>query len=122
MANSMDEIMHPGTAKTDPDFPHAPEAWTRQSAEKVATDEGITLTDDHWKAIYALQEYFDRHDGGLEVNVRELRDALDELFHAKGGAKYLYKLLPGGPIAQGCRLAGLEPPAGAVDKSFGSVE
>jgi tRNA 2-thiouridine synthesizing protein E len=35
--------------------------------------------------------------------------------------KYLYTLLPGGPIAQGCRLAGLKPPAGAVDQGFGSV-
>jgi tRNA 2-thiouridine synthesizing protein E len=122
VANSMDEIMHPGSGTNDPDFPHAPEGWTRQSAERIAKEEGLALNDDHWKVIYALQEYFHRHEEGLEVNVRELRDALDESFHAKGGSKYLFKLLPGGPIAQGCRLAGLEPPAGAVDKSFGSVE
>jgi tRNA 2-thiouridine synthesizing protein E len=30
-------------------------------------------------------------------------------------------LFPGGPLAQGCRLAGLEPPAGAFDPSYGSV-
>jgi len=30
-------------------------------------------------------------------------------------------LLPGGPIAQDCRLARLKPPAGAIDVSFGSV-
>jgi tRNA 2-thiouridine synthesizing protein E len=33
----------------------------------------------------------------------------------------LFKLFPKGPIAQGCRLAGLEPPAGSVDLGFGSV-
>jgi hypothetical protein len=47
--------------------------------------------------------------------------ALDERFHHKGGMRYLYQLLPGGPVAQECRLAGLKAPAGAVDKGFGSV-
>ena len=54
--------------------------------------------------------------------MRELHDALDEHFHAKGGMKFLYTVLPGGPVAQGCRLAGLTPPAGSVDPSFGSVQ
>jgi tRNA 2-thiouridine synthesizing protein E len=36
--------------------------------------------------------------------------------------KFLYKLLPGGPVSQGCRLAGLEPPAGSTDPGFGSVQ
>ena len=53
--------------------------------------------------------------------MRQLHDALDERFHAKGGLKYLYEVFPGGPIAQGCRFAGLKPPAGAADKSFGSA-
>ena len=54
--------------------------------------------------------------------MRVLHDALDEKFHVKGGMKVLYEMFPGGPVAQGCRLAGLEAPAGAVDKSFGSVQ
>ena len=43
------------------------------------------------------------------------------MFHIKGGMKYLYKLLPKGPISQGCALAGIENPAGNIDRSFGSV-
>jgi len=34
---------------------------------------------------------------------------------------YLYELFPEGTLAQGCRLAGLEPPAGAQDKGMGSA-
>ena len=68
----------------------------------------------------ALQEYNARHaEGG--INVRELHDALDEKFHEKGGMKYLYGLFPGGPISQGCRLAGIEAPPGSTDTGFGSV-
>jgi tRNA 2-thiouridine synthesizing protein E len=69
----------------------------------------------------ALQEYFSRNDKP-DVSIRELHDALDERFHSRGGMKYLYKLFPGGPVAQGCELAGLPVPAGAKDKSFGSAQ
>jgi tRNA 2-thiouridine synthesizing protein E len=124
MANSMDEIMNPSAAAAakDADFPHAPRGWSRAAAEQVASQEGLELSADHWKAVQALQAYFSRHEDGRTVNVRELHDALDEDFHAKGGIKYLYGILPGGPVAQGCRLAGLEAPPGATNASFGSVQ
>ena len=53
--------------------------------------------------------------------MREIHDALEEKFHYKGGLKYLYDLFPGGPVAQGCKIAGLHIPAGATDKGFGSA-
>jgi TusE/DsrC/DsvC family sulfur relay protein len=105
----------------DPDFPHAPPAWTRKDAMTVAGSEGLALTEDHWETIRALQAYFDQHEDETTINLRELHDALDEHFHAKGGLKYLYTLFPGGPIAQSCRLAGLKAPFIATDSSFGSV-
>lgn len=123
MANSMDEIMNPNIAASrDPDFPHAPRDWTRAKAEQIGNEEGLELSADHWATVRALQEYFERHDQGRSVKMRELHDALDEYFHGKGGIKFLYEILPGGPVAQGCRLAGLDAPAGATDPSFGSVQ
>jgi len=104
----------------DPGFPYAPEDWTPAAAVDAARQEGLVLGDDHWKALNSLQEYFARH-AELAVNLRELHDALDEKFHRVGGLKYLYQLFPGGPVAQGCRLAGLKAPATAVDRGFGSV-
>lgn len=109
-----------GTTTTDADFPLAPEGWNRNSAIRIAQKDKLALTDDHWKVIQALQEYFTRH-AGAPINARELHDALDERFHNQGGLKYLYRILPGGPIVQGCRLAGLEAPAGAMDRGFGSI-
>lgn len=105
---------------TDPRFRHAPPDWTPATAQEVARSENLTLTEDHWEVIRALQEFYGRHED-VPVTLPELHDALEEKFHYKGGVKYLYTLLPGGPIAQGCRLAGLKPPGGAVDTSFGSV-
>ena len=96
------------------------EEWSEEIAKDSAIKEGLTLTDDHFLVLHALQEYYDRHELN-DVNMRELHDALDEKFHYKGGLKYLYDLFPGGPVAQGCRIAGLHPPAGALDKGFGSA-
>jgi TusE/DsrC/DsvC family sulfur relay protein len=118
---TMEDVMHPGTDVPDPAFPHAPRGWNRTGAEEVAQAEGIEPSEDHWEAIRALQAYYAKSKEPSHVKVRELHDALDEKFKAKGGIKYLYGLFPGGPLAQGCRVAGLEPPAGAVDKGFGSV-
>lgn len=119
MAQTMSDIMNPSAANRDPDFPNAPADWSRTTAETVAKADGISLGPDHWEVIKALQAWFADQP---RSNVRELHDALDERFHALGGIKFLYGILPGGPVAQGCRLAGLEPPPGATDKSFGSVQ
>ncbi|MDO9387284.1 MAG: TusE/DsrC/DsvC family sulfur relay protein [Thiobacillus sp.] len=103
-----------------PDFPHAPFDWSRHQAEEVAKTEGLTLTETHWEVVRALQELCSQN-AEPALNARDMHDALDEHFHAEGGIKYLYELFPEGPLAQGCRLAGLEPPAGAQDKGMGSA-
>ena len=121
MTSLMDEIIGGGSgADKHPRFPHAPEAWTPALAVLAARAEGLELGDDHWEALRALQEYYARHET-TAVNLRELHDALDEKFHSHGGIKRLYQLFPAGPVAQGCRIAGLKAPAGAIDKGFGSV-
>lgn len=108
-----------GAAK-DPAFPNAPADWTCATARQLADQAGLNLNEDHWDAVRALQEYYAKHEPAF-INTRELHDALDEKFHGRGGMKYLYHLFPGGPVAQGCRIAGLKAPAGAADKGFGSV-
>ena len=90
-------------------------------ALEKAREEDIELEEDHWAAILALQAYFTHNDNSKQVNRRLLHDALNEKFHHKGGLSNLYRLSPGRPIAQGCRLSGLEVPAGSVDQSYGST-
>ena len=121
MTDLMQEVLNPGAIHRDPDYPHAPADWSREAAERVASAEDLALTAEHWELVRALQEFFHRHEDAGRINVRELHDALDEHFHSRGGRKYLYGILPGGPVAQGCRLAGLEPPPEAANASFGSV-
>ena len=120
MAESRDEILHPGADNGNDEFPFAPPGWTPERARQIAQECDVEMVDDHWQLIKALQGYYSRHPD--TINVRRLLDALEEKFHVNGGLKHLYRLLPGGPVAQGCKLAGLQPPAGSVDKGFGSVQ
>lgn len=106
---------------SDSQFSAAHPAWTPGDAEMSAKAEGLALTEEHWEALRALQDYFSRHEAESGINMRELHDALEERFHARGGLKRLYQLFPGGPVAQGCRLAGLKAPFLATDHGFGSV-
>jgi tRNA 2-thiouridine synthesizing protein E len=101
-----------------PMFPRAPEGWTPRLGRTAARAEGLALSEEHWAVVAALQDYFARHTE-RERNMRELHDALDERFHASGGMRYLYRLFPGGPVTQGCRIAGLH--ANTADRGFGSV-
>lgn len=121
MTSLIQAVIDPdATLATDPDFPHAPPGWTRETARVAAHTEGLVLTAEHLDAIRALQEFWARHrESG--IHLRELHDALDEKFHARGGMRFLYVLFPGGPVAQGCRLAGLPVPPGAIDRGFGSI-
>ena len=99
-------------------FPYAPSDWNVSAAESIARENHLTLEDDHWELMRCLQEYYSKSDF---PKLRQVTDALDENFHSKGGMKYLYELLPSGPVSQGCKLAGLKVPAGSVDPSFGTA-
>ncbi len=111
-----------GNTQEIPGFPYAPDGWTRAEAVSAAQADGVEPDEDHWEAVRTLQEYFARHADDTSINTRELHDALEERFHKHGGMRYLYKLFPGGPVAQGCRIAGLQAPPGSIDQGFGSVQ
>jgi tRNA 2-thiouridine synthesizing protein E len=113
------ELLRPGTATgADPNFRDAPDGWTPERARVFAAAAGLNLTEDHWEVIRVMQGCYKDE---LKPRIRLLRDALEARFAHRGGMKYLFGILPGGPIAQGCALAGVKPPHGATDLSFGSV-
>ncbi|MBI3434018.1 MAG: TusE/DsrC/DsvC family sulfur relay protein [Proteobacteria bacterium] len=112
-------VLYPGAeTDSDPSFPDSPQGWVVDLATAMAAQRDIELTEDVWEVVRVLQGCFKDE---VAPRLRLLRDALQARFAEKGGMKYLYEILPGGPIVQGCALAGLKPPTGAVDRSFGSV-
>ncbi|MEW6164659.1 MAG: TusE/DsrC/DsvC family sulfur relay protein [Pseudomonadota bacterium] len=93
--------------------------WSPMVANRVATAEGLMLSEEHWQVIYCLRERF--RMVGPDWTARRLTQQLEEDFAESGGRRYLYELFPRGPLAQGCRLAGLPMPHGTLNSSFGSV-
>lgn len=93
--------------------------WSPRTANRLAEEEGISLEDEHWLVIYCLREHF--RALGPDWTARQMTRELAHDFAEAGGLRYLYGLFPHGPLAQGCRMAGLPLPQGTVNRSFGSV-
>lgn len=93
--------------------------WSPLVANRIANEEALTLADEHWQVIFCLREYF--RDMGPDWTAREMTRQLEHDYADMGGRRYLYELFPHGPLAQGCRMAGLPLPQGTLSKSFGSV-
>ncbi len=93
--------------------------WSPLVANRLAEEDGMTLSDEHWQVIYCLRERFRLL--GPDWTARRMTHELAREYADVGGRRYLYELFPHGPIAQACRLAGLPLPLGTISTSFGSV-
>jgi TusE/DsrC/DsvC family sulfur relay protein len=93
--------------------------WSPRVARRIADEEGLVLSEEHWQVIYCLREWF--RDIGPEWTARDLTRRLEHEYADVGGRRYLYGLFPHGPLVQGCRVAGLPLPHGTLNASFGSV-
>jgi len=120
LATKINDFVNPGAcAQRDPTFPDAPDGWTTADAEAIAGQAGLSLTDEHWEIIRVLQgSYRDE----AAPRIRTLCSALKARFKNKGGIEYVYELLPAGPLALGCKLAGLAPPSGVFEGAEGSAQ
>ena len=82
--------------------------WNEEFAQAYANTEGIegTLTEEHWKLIHYLRNYFQQF--GIAPIIRKVcKDNGMDL-------KKLYELFPTGPAKGACKLAGLSKPTGCV--------
>ena len=67
---------------------------------------GEELTDEHWKVIKVLQDYYKKN--GIAPMVRILSKVTGFKL------KYIYELFPSGPGKGACKMAGLPKPTGCV--------
>lgn len=121
MSDVLKFVLDANARVSDPDglLMELPE-WSEAVAEQIAAGEGMELNEDHWSAVKSLRN---RYAGGASHrHARELVNFLEEMFAEKGGRKYLYQLFPGGPVTQGCKIAGLPIPADSKDPGFGTTQ
>ncbi|MGB9495708.1 MAG: TusE/DsrC/DsvC family sulfur relay protein [Azonexus sp.] len=93
--------------------------WSPKVAHRIAAAEGVVLEEDHFAFLHHLRDHY--RNCGPTWTASALARAFKDEYASLGGSRYLYALFPKGPIAQGCRIAGLPLPHDALDTSFGSV-
>jgi len=87
--------------------------WTRELAEKMATEDGISLGPEHWEAIDILRDYYAKYAIAPPIRIL-IRQMGKRLGKEKVNSPYLYELFPLGPAKQACRYAGLPKPTGCI--------
>ena len=79
--------------------------WNKEVGLEIAKEEGITMTDDHWKVIAYLQDQFKNEKA---LSIRSV---------GKSGVvsiKEFYQLFPKGPLKISSRIAGIPKPASCI--------
>lgn len=80
--------------------------WNKDVAGALASEEGIELTDEHWKVIDFIES--DYAEKQAIPGMRRMNKV--------GGipTKDLYRLFPNGPIKKAARISGYPKPASCV--------
>jgi tRNA 2-thiouridine synthesizing protein E len=88
-------------------FMQEPDRWDKDVAAALGTTEGVDdLTDDHWKVVEYLRNYYLQF--GVAPMIRKLcKETGYDL-------KRIYELFPSGPAKGACKVAGLPKPTGCV--------
>ena len=89
-------------------FLQEPAQWTEAVALALAkAEEGLDeLTDEHWKVINYIREYY------LEKNLAPMVRKVCK--NSGFPLKHIFELFPSGPAKGACKLAGLPKPDGCV--------
>ena len=86
------------------------EQWTPVVAQYIATLENIELTEERWRIINFVRDFYIKYD--TSPAIRALVNALKSQYgEEKGNSRYLYRLFPKGPAKIATKLAGLPKPA-----------
>ena len=83
--------------------------WNDLVAERLASLEGIDLTDAHWEILIYIRQFYLEYK--YLPNARVFSKAIKKKLGAeKAGSRYLLKLFPAGPLKYACKIAGLPKP------------
>jgi len=83
--------------------------WTEEIAVALAACDGVTLTEDHWKIITLLREFYKEfnHAPIMKLFVKEVRHKLGEELASQA---CLSALFPENVLVQSTRFAGIPSP------------
>lgn len=83
--------------------------WTEQTAEQLAANENLTLTNEHWELIHLIRQFYSEFD--LSPAMRPLAKYIKlHLGSDKASSIYLMQLFPQSPAKYLAKIAGLPRP------------
>ncbi|PHS78844.1 MAG: sulfite reductase subunit gamma [Rhodospirillaceae bacterium] len=82
-----------------------PEDWTEDIALLLAAEEEIELTEDHWKILHFVRDWYAQKN--VTPSSRDIK-----VFMKKSGESRnrLFELFPYGYVQQTCKIAGMKKP------------
>ncbi len=83
-----------------------PNEWDEDVAQSFAANEGIVLTEEHWKIIKYVRNYWEQF--GKEPMIRKLCKETGV------SLERLMELFPPGPLKTLCKISGLPKPKGCI--------
>lgn len=107
-------VINTTTIQTDKDgYLSSLNDWNPEVAEALALAEGITLNDQHWAVITALQAFYQQFEIAptMRILVKHIKTTLGE---EKGNSIYLMQLFPPSPAKIAAKIAGLPRPTNCL--------
>ena len=87
--------------------------WNSTVAGELARLESIQLTDDHWKIIEILRDFYLEYQLTPAMRILVKQVGL-QLGKEKASSLYLLQLFPGSPTKIACKIAGLPKPTNCL--------
>jgi len=86
-----------------------PEQWSEALARDIASREGLTLGDEHWKVIAFMRAYF--ADRQVAPDARfVVKHLAEQMGYGSEARSRLFQLFPYGYVKQACKVAGMKRP------------
>lgn len=87
-------------------FLQKPDEWTPEIGEEIAREQGITLTDAHWKVVRFMRDRFLATGNAPTIRTLGKESGVP--------IKELYQLFPKGPAKLAARIGGIPKPHGCI--------
>jgi tRNA 2-thiouridine synthesizing protein E len=82
-----------------------PGDWTEDIADRLAAEEDIALTAEHWRVIHFIRDWYTAH--GVAPSARDISLFMKSIDAPRNR---LYALFPYGYVQQACKIAGMKKP------------
>jgi dissimilatory sulfite reductase related protein len=86
-----------------------PKDWNENVARELAATEDIELTEEHWRVIAFMREFFQENAVAADARF-VIKFIAEEMQYGPRARAHLFKLFPYGYVKQACKIAGMRRP------------